>query len=59
MCSFYKQGYFKNDEEARGAFRLADEQFLDGMSQVSRAALNLPARACCPINAGRRHLGQT
>jgi len=28
---WYKQGHFKNDDEARGAFRLAYQQGLDGM----------------------------
>ena len=28
---WYRNGYFKNEDEARGAFRLAYQQGLDGM----------------------------
>lgn len=30
---WYKHGHFKNDDEARGAFRLAYQQGLDGMGK--------------------------
>jgi hypothetical protein len=34
---WYKSGHFKNDDEARGAFRLAYQQAMDGMG-VGKAA---------------------
>jgi hypothetical protein len=30
---WHKHGFFKNDDEARGAFRLAHHQGLDGMGE--------------------------
>lgn len=30
---WYRGGHFKNDDEARGAFRLAHQQGLDGMGK--------------------------
>lgn len=30
---WYKSGYFQNEDEARGAFRLAYQQGLDGMGE--------------------------
>ena len=30
---WYKHGHFKNEDEARGAFRLAYQQGLDGMGK--------------------------
>ena len=33
VASWYKCKHFKNDDEARGAFRLAYQQGLDGMGK--------------------------
>lgn len=33
VAYWYKHGYFANDDEARGAFRLAYQQGLDGMGK--------------------------
>ncbi len=33
VADWYRNGYFKNEEEARGAFILANQQGLDGMGE--------------------------
>ena len=33
VADWYRYGYFKNEEEARGAFILANQQGLDGMGK--------------------------
>lgn len=33
VAYWYKNGHFKNDDEARGAFRLAYQQGMDGMGK--------------------------
>lgn len=38
---WYKHGQFKNDEEARGAFRLAYHQGMDGMGPSPRQWMGL------------------
>lgn len=41
VASWYKQGHFKNEDEARGAFRLAYQQGLDGMGKSIREWMGL------------------
>jgi hypothetical protein len=38
---WYKHGHFKNEDEARGAFRLAYQQGLDGMGDSIAAWMGL------------------
>lgn len=38
---WYKHGHFKNEDEARGAFRLAYQQGLDGMGKSIQTWMGL------------------
>ena len=41
---WYKQGHFKNDEEAQGAFTLAYQQGLDGMGKSIEEWMGLSSK---------------
>jgi hypothetical protein len=41
VAYWYKHGHFKNEHEARGAFRLAYQQGLDGMGESVAAWMGL------------------
>jgi hypothetical protein len=38
---WYKAGYFQNEDEARGAFRLAYQQGMDGMGKTVQEWMGL------------------